>query len=233
MTKPPGTLSVIDKILLAAFKRSGGETQKKFTAEELLVTAWESDKWAFGLRGFEEQHPDANRVYTKIDGTSGLVQKGMLEAEGDRVLRITVAGLSHAQSILVSTDEIDSEMQFKVDRQLQESLVRLLNSREFQEWLEDHSKVSRFREAGNFWGIAPGTPAKAVRKRIGDVERILEAARERMDQMSADRIVEQRGRSLIDRADIDRLLEFHNELKRRFTKDLRILDPEGGYGEVQ
>lgn len=230
MTKEAGSLSVVDKILLAALKCSDAEIRKTFTAEQLLVAAWESDRWAFGLRGFENQHPDANKVYTKIDGTSGLVRRGMLEAEGDRILRITVAGLAQAQSIKMSIGEDMSVVQVKVDRQLQEALVRLINSREFRDWLENPSREWRFREAGSFWGIAPGTPAKTVRKRVGEVERVLEAARQRMDQMSTDSIVEQRGRNLVDRSDIDRLLELHNSLKRRFSRDLRMMDPEGDYG---
>jgi hypothetical protein len=228
------SFSVMDKILLAAVECSDSDVKKSFTAESLLVAAWKSDKWAFGLRGYEEVHLDANRLYTKIDGSSGLVAKGLLKAEGDRILRITEAGLAQGSSLktAVSEGEIDSALQFKVDRALQESLTRLINSQEFRDWLEDKTRVMRFRDAGSFWGIAPGTPAKTVRERIMHLEKTLAAARKRMDEMSTDRIVEQRGRSLIDRQDIERLLEFHNELKKRFRKELRVLDPEGDYGQL-
>jgi hypothetical protein len=43
------------------------------------------------------------------------------------------------------------------------------------------------------------------------------------------RVFEQRGRQLFDREDVERLLEFQAELKKRFQRDLRILDPKGPY----
>jgi hypothetical protein len=229
--KRPSEISLSDKVLLAARECSDGDLKKSFTAEALLVAAWEADKHAFGLRGFEERFPDSNKLYTKIDGKGGLVAKGLLRAEGERTLQITEAGLGRA--ITLSRDVLmepsDRELEAKVERALHESMARLIGSREFQDWMQDRSKPRRFREAGNFWGIAPGTPARTVRERVRNVDQTLTRARQRLNELGVERVLEQRGRLLFDREDVDRLEQFHAELKRRFQKELRILDPEGNY----
>src|SRR6266850_896235 len=46
----------------------------------------------------------------------------------------------------------------------------------FKAWLGDPVKPKYFREAGHFWGIAPGTPARTVRDRILGVDRVLARA---------------------------------------------------------
>jgi hypothetical protein len=126
-------------------------------------------------------------------------------------------------------EPVDKELEIKVERGLHESMARMLSSQEFRAWLLDRSKPSRFREAGNFWGIAPGTPPRTVRERVTQIDQILATARQRLEELGVKRVFEQRGRELFDREDVERLLEFQAELKKRFQKDLRILDPEGTY----
>jgi len=47
-----------------------------------------------------------------------------------------------------------------------------------------------------------------------------------LDERGVEEIVEQRGRVLFDRKDIERCLEFQRILKHRFERDLKMLDPE-------
>ena len=229
--KNVGDVSLGDKVLLAALECSHGNVNQSFTAEALLVTAWTADKRAFGLRGFEESHPDSNKLYTKIDGKDGLVAKGLLQAEGERTLRITDSGLGRALTISrdVLMESVDKELEVKVERALHESMASMLNSHEFQAWLINKSKPSRFREAGNFWGIAPGTPPRTVRERVTRIDQTLATARQRLEELGVEHVIEQRGRALFDRGDVERLMDFQSVLKSRFQKDLKILDPEGKY----
>jgi len=53
--------------------------------------------------------------------------------------------------------------------------------------------------------------------------------RQRLEELGVGRVFEQRGRELFDREDVDRLIEFQTEMRKRFQKDLRILDPQGAY----
>lgn len=91
------------KILLAGLECSGGDLEKTFTMEELAVAAWRLDSAAFGLRGFEEQHPDSERLHRELDsrgkGQKGLVDQGLLTKVRARVYRLTVKGLQRASAL--------------------------------------------------------------------------------------------------------------------------------------
>src|SRR5439155_24362829 len=113
-------------------------------------------------------------------------------------------------------EPVDKELEVKVERGLQESMTRMLSSQEFRVWLSNKSKPNRFREAGNFWGIAPGTPPRTVRERVTQVDQTLATARQRLAELGVRRVFEQRGRQLVDREDVERLVELHNDLKKRF-----------------
>jgi hypothetical protein len=219
-------LSLSDKVLIAAVKLAGGEVTAEFTAEDLVVAVWKRDNGSFGLRGHEALYPDNNKVYTKIDGKSGLVTKGMLAKAGERTLRVTAAGLAHAV-------ELDGGVEFdhsaKLDRAIQDAVRQVLSHPEFNSWLKDPTSPSRFRGAGHFWGIAPGTPPATVRSRVIGIERTLQAALAAIDRRGVSEVVEQRGRVLFDRQDLERALTFHRTLRERFRHDLRRLDPAFGY----
>lgn len=220
------TLSLGDKLLLAAVELSSGSVQRDFTAEDLVVASWQSDKLAFGLRGHEQQHPDSNKVYTKLDGRSGLVTKGWLSKMGERRLKVTQAGLARAVELRGAAD---TDLLAKLDRTLQDTVARILSHPEFVAWLKDRSKPSRFRGAGYFWGIAPGTPAATVRSRVKEIEQTLKAALEVLDKRGVTDVVKQRGQVLFEKRDLELALEFHHNLKTRFANDLKVLDPEGTY----
>jgi hypothetical protein len=220
MTKE--SLSIKDKVLLGALRCSNGNTDQPFTAEQLIVTAWEMDKSAFGLRAFEEKFPDSNRLYTNTDGKDGLVARGFLVKAGERMFRLSLAGL--AAAIALRPENADDQV--KLERELAAKVNKIVSHPVFRDWLKDPSKPTRFHGAGHFWGIAPGTPPRVVRDRLKQVEITLNAALDYMNQRGTDQIFEERGKSLCDRSDIERSLEFHNVLKKRFAKELRILNPE-------
>ena len=62
-------LGLKQQLLLAAAELSAGDSQKTFTAEELLVHAWKQDNQAWGLRGFEISHPDSSKLFKELDYT--------------------------------------------------------------------------------------------------------------------------------------------------------------------
>jgi hypothetical protein len=69
------------QVLIAAVAISGGDLKKTFTAEDLLIIAWEKNKAAWGLRGYEDQHPDPEKIYKELNrrGKNDLVGLGLLE----------------------------------------------------------------------------------------------------------------------------------------------------------
>lgn len=220
------SLGLRDQVLIAALECSGGNTQVEFTMEDLLVSAWKKDKTVWGLRAYETEYPDSDKIHKEVDGRGashkGLVKLGLLERIHQRIYRLTTAGLA-AASTLQPSDLIARE---KADRQLEIAVRRILEHPVFQDWLIDSTRPKYFREAGHFWGIAPGTPPQTVRERVYSVEQILKAALDAPKRKGVDQVTDQRGRLLYEAQDIDRCLQFQATLKKRFGRDLQLLNPK-------
>jgi hypothetical protein len=218
-------LGLKQQILLAAAELSGGDLQTTMTAEELLVSAWNKDRNAWGLRGFENSFPDSSKLFKELDahaGQQGIVGEGLLEKVQRRVFRLTPYGLAEA-SALRPLDAIARE---KADRQLEQAVKQIIAHPVFKDWLKDPLRPKYFREAGYFWGIAPGTPAKTVLERVTLVERTLMAALKALDARRVNELIEQRGKVLFERTDIERCLQFQRVLIERFKRDLELLAPD-------
>jgi hypothetical protein len=218
-------LGLKQQILLAAFELTEGDLNKTFTAEELLVHGWKNDNQAWGLRGFEETHPDSSKLFKELDahaGKQGIVGDGLLEKVHQRVFRLTTTGLAEA-SALRPCDAVARE---KADRQLEQAVKQIIEHAVFKDWLNDHARPKYFREAGHFWGVAPGTPPKTVLERVSAVERTLTAALKALNSRGTNEFTAQRGKVLFERKDIERCLEFQEVLLDRFARDLKLLAPE-------
>lgn len=211
------------QLLLSALECTAGDVRKTFTFEELLVKAWEKNPHSWGLRGFEEKHPDSERIHREVDsrgGTGkGLVGLGLLEKVQTRVYRLTPKGLAEASRISPER----SGFREKAGRQLEEEISRILEHPCFQSWLQDPHKPQRFREAGSFWGIAPGTPEGAIKQRIQRVEDTLKAAQSFLAQRDVVEIATGRGHLLFEAADIERCMEFQRTMKLRFAAEFKVL----------
>lgn len=218
-------LGLREQVLLAALECSSGDCERSFTAEELVVHAWRGDRMAWGLRGFEHDYPDSAKMYKELDahaGKQGIVGMGLLEKVQQRVYRLTPAGLAAASSLKPS----DAIVREKAGRTLEHEIRRILEHPVFRKWLVDPTRPKYFREAGHFWGIAPGTPARTVRDRVGFIDQTLMAAIEFLESRGVREIMEKRGKVLFERQDIERCQEFQATLKKRFARDLRLLDPD-------
>src|SRR5260370_11588576 len=167
MTKPAtanakrGGVTLRKQVLLAALDCSGGDLHKIFTAEDLLLAAWKRDPLAWGLRAHEREHPDSEQIYKELDRVSvggknvrgGLVGLGLLEKVRQRTYRLTPTGLA-AASAITGADPISRA---KAERTLADAIGAVLSHPVFREWLNDPAMPRHFRDAGHFWGIAPGT----------------------------------------------------------------------------
>jgi hypothetical protein len=79
-------------ILRAACELANGSTATRLSLSDVVVRAWQLDP-RLALRGYEDQHPDANRVLAKLCGPEGLIGWGMLARSGDGVVSVTRKGL--------------------------------------------------------------------------------------------------------------------------------------------
>jgi len=211
------------QLLLAALECSKGDLNTTFTFEELLIKAWENDPIAWGLRGFERDHPDSERIHRELDSrgkkNKGLIDQGFIERSEPRVYTLSSKGLTAASQLEPGNDE----MRELVDRTLEAEIHNILEHHTFKEWIKDPREPKRFRQAGRFWGVAPGTPPKVIKQRLGRIEATLEAAANVLDEKEVDEVRKRSGDLLFDRSDIERCLEFHSTLKQRFSSDLKIL----------
>jgi hypothetical protein len=222
-----GRVSLRQQVLLAALDCSGGDLTNSFTAEDLLLAAWKRDPFAWGLRGYEDQHPDSERIYVELDRASvrgrnvrgGLVGIGLLEKVRQRTYRLTPAGLAEASAV----EGADPSIQGKAQRALADEIGRIVSHQVFREWLKDPTLPKHFRDAGHFWEIAPGTPPSVIRTRIARVDNTLRMARSLLEEKGVEGIAARHGKALFDRADIDRVSEFQEALKHRFAKELATL----------
>lgn len=220
MTTDMKELGLRQQALLAALEISLGDPHKSFTAEDILVRAWEKDKNAWGLRGYEQDHPDPEKMYKELERRDkGLVGQGLLERVRPLIYRITPAGLAAASELEPSS----LATREKAGRAIENSIRVILEHPVFQTWLKDASRPNQFREVGHFWGVAPGTPPKAARERVERVEATLTAALRLLDSLGVEEMRETRGRTLFDREDITRCLEFQYAMKQRFARELQIL----------
>ena len=234
-------LTLTEKVLLAAFALQKSDIKKRFTAEDLLVEVWKQDQGAFGLRNYEQKYPDSNKLFTKLDGKDGLVRKGLLKKVADRTYSLTPAGMSLATSI----QPVDEQTELKVNRELYEVIKKILNHQVFAEWLTDPKKPDKFKDAGWFWGIAPGNPPTVVEERLANLEQSLQEAKKKASTSGGRVVIDIKGidknvkdiliakgnsqldgyksKIFLDLKDINRCLEFHETLKKRFEKELKIM----------
>jgi len=223
----PRRAGLREQVLLAALDCSGGDLDKTFTSEDLLVAAWKRDRFAFGLRGYEQEFPDNDKVRKELDSrgarqgsaSTGLVSSGFLLRVRERMYRLTPAGLAAAAEVVGA----EPDARGKAERGLADALGAILSHSVFRAWLKDSSSPKHFRDSGHFWGVAPGTPARVIQTRILDVDRTLEKALSLLDAGGVDEVAARHGKALFDRADIERAMTFQAMLKERFAKDLVTL----------
>lgn len=215
-------VSLRQQVLQAALECSDGDLQKTFSPEDLLLAAWRRNPLAWGLRGHEREYPDSERLRMELDRASvrgGMVGLGFFEKVRQRVYRLTPAGLLAANDVSGE----DEGVKGRVERSIADAVSDILSHQVFVKWLTDQNCPKYFRDAGHFWGVAPGTPPGVIRSRIANVDQTLQSAQTLLEQRSVDAISAQHGRKLFDRVDIGRALEFQQSLKAKFKNDLRAL----------
>lgn len=210
------------QLLVAALACSEGDLDRTFSSEELLVAAWKRDPTSWGLRGYEREFPDSHRIHRELDsrgkGQKGIAGSGFLEKVQPRTYRLTPKGLEAATS-----QGATSEVRERIDRVFEGEVKRIIGHPTFVGWLRDPTTPKSFRDAGHFWGVAPGTPENVVVRRVQAVEETLLAARELLETRALNEVGDKQGRLLFDKTDVERGLEFHSEMRKRFAKELGVL----------
>lgn len=147
------------------------------------------------------------------------MQLGWLDKVRPRVYRMTIKGLAETGR----TKPEHKVVREKIRRQSEDEVRAIIDHPTFRQWLTDPERPRKFRDAGAFWNIAPGTPPDVIRRRIQHVDDVLESALELLKQAGVEGLGSGRGALLFERTDIERSREFQRTLKARFAQDLKVL----------
>jgi hypothetical protein len=213
-------LSVADKLVIAAWKLDE-DNHASFTAEQLVVTAWQMYPETFGLRGFLDSsqmptYPDSNRVFAEIMGTKPVRHRGWLEKVGNKTYRLTDAGRRRAEETTGRT----STRRAALDRRALEEVRRLLGARAIEKHRSGRSTDITFLDACALWGITPRSTAKEFSTRVTNFELLLDGV---STVIGDENFVLEHGGVSYTREDIDMLRDLSNELKARFRTEIGVI----------
>src|SRR5262249_46603492 len=147
--------TVPEKILLAAFhlEEIG---QSPFSAEALIVSAWQKYPRTFGLKGYDEQYPDSNKVLASIMGEKGLARRGWLVTMGQKLHSLSREGRQAVRRLLQGEEQpttIKSDRPIKLSRDHDKQPQGLFVTSAYEKTREGRHQELTFADACRFWGI--------------------------------------------------------------------------------
>jgi DNA-binding PadR family transcriptional regulator len=215
------------KILIAAF-RLEEKGHSPFSAEELIVAAWQESQRTFGLKGFIELYPDSNRVLSCIMGEKGLARRGWLSKMGKKLYSLSRQGKEEARRLLEGGAEATAgslprttrpkPVQAPVVRELEQHLMNLISAPAVRRFSEGMKREISYRDACRFWGLSDNIHGEAVDKQLSKVQ---DAIAEAEGMMVGDNLELSNGQS-ISSEDLKDLVTVHKFLLEQFTRHLSL-----------
>ena len=218
-------LTVPEKLLLAALEAR--RESATFTAEDLVVTAWQLYPDTFGLSGYADKYPDSNRVLTNIMGTKGMRGKGWLRKVGEKQYRLSSAGLTEG-AVLLEKDgsegaqEASNYLRAELNRNMVRALDRLVSAPAARKVLADTGEQLTFRDACGFWDITARSNANTLRAKLAEATALLKQAVKLLGRKR-----ESAGLRLpsgkITSEGLRRLSDLHEEMQETFRAELEVI----------
>lgn len=209
-------LTVADKLLLAAWKIEQ-KGKRPFSAEDLVVSAWELFPDAFSLGGYEL--PDSNRVFAEIMGSKPLRQQGLIVRAGQKMYRLSEAGIERATALGIRAP-LEKRKKVTLARQTLDELKRALACKAVSKFNVGAKDEITFHDACALWRISPRSSAIELAGRINNLQRIIETARAALSGTDA---AIDHGGTPVRVADLDLLVQINQHLQERFKKELDVI----------
>jgi hypothetical protein len=218
-----------EKLLLAAshLEEAG---QSPFSAEALIVSAWQKFPRTFGLKGFEDKYPDSNRVLAQIMGEKGLPNRGWMVKVGQKLYSLTRDGRQVVRKLLQGEEvpPLTSKRAAPVDRlpkELDILLQTLLCASVLAKARQSRQEEWTFAEACRFWGLGERT-GNAVDTRLDELQSQL---------VQAEKVLTNGPQMLGNGVEITaeqagQLADLHHQLEQRFARHLNLLRSRASYG---
>jgi hypothetical protein len=210
-------------MILVAASQLEDQGQSPFSAEDLIVQAWREFPGSFGLKGYANQHPDANRVLSSIMGERGLARRGWLCKMGQKMYSLSPDGRKFVRKLTQGdVEEVDEceveDAKPRLPSDQEKHLLALLDSVAVEKHTTGQDYELTFADAHRFWDIGENTKGELVDKTLQHTVDILAAARELCK--SSGLVIDQREISV---EEIDMLSDVSNYLKDRFSRHLNLL----------
>jgi hypothetical protein len=214
-----------EKILLAALKLEQ-EGKSPFSAESIVVAAWQEFPRTFGLKGYADQYPDSNKVLSSLMGQRGLVQRGFLNKMGQKLYSLTREGRRWVAAMTGQPAQTTPEMTSPGKRlsmpsgDRNELLQRLFDSAAVHKHLNGKRSETHFTDACRFWGITTDATDQAqtcIFQVRGAVEYLLAVV-----CIDGEATVLGNGRC-VEKDDAEVLRDVNAFLEQRFARHLALL----------
>lgn len=227
MSRTEKRLTSAEIIVLAAHDlSSAGMTE--FSEWQLSVAAWKRDASRFGMRGFEDQHPDHKRVMKEIMGTAPTnpINKGLLHKTRANYYELTSLGRSEVAQLVEMHDVRDAQP--RSPEQLYADIAKYTAHRVFQSWLKDPEEPRTWLGASAFLGLTRNDPTE-LRKRIREPQKAAADGLAWLEQTGREQMFRGPvgGSAPITRSDLQRLAEFVHLLEKRFATQIGAIQRRG------
>jgi hypothetical protein len=214
-------MTTVEKILLAGHELEN-KGRSPFSAEELVVKAWENDKSLFGLQGYSDLYPDSNRILTNIMGTKGLKGKGWIEKVGEKLYKLTASGTSIA-TVLADSARVPAARAGTIDRKEMAIVVRMLESPAFKKKIAQDEENILFRDACKFWGISSYSDASTVTTQFRVNKDVLANLEKAVAASAKGRLAIPYSKEEIDKEKVASLIKANEFLRTKFFNEIENL----------
>ena len=214
--------TVPEKILLAAYDLEE-QGQSPFSAEALIVAAWQKFPRTFGLKGYADQYPDSNKVLSSIMGEKGLARRGWLAKMGQKLYTLTREGKQSVRRLLQGEEAQPVERTAKLAREQEKFLLGLLANPAVEKFQQGLKLELTFADACRFWGITESLRGDALDSRLNRMR----AGLAEVDRMLTPHGIDLTNGRNVSEEDVRLLHKVDDYLSDRFGRHLTLLRNRG------
>ena len=196
--------------------------QSPFSAEALIVVAWQKYPRTFGLKGYDEQYPDSNKVLASIMGEKGLARRGWLLKMGQKLYALSHEGRGAVRRLLRGdepAEKVKSARPIKLSKEHDKLMQELFVASAYEKFREGRQQELTFADACRFWSITDNLSGEALDARLDHLRAALAEIERQIGTGSANL---GDGHN-IGTEDIAQMCAIHKHLSERFGRHLTLL----------
>jgi hypothetical protein len=217
-------LSASDEVLLAAANLATADPKREFTEWELTIEAWKLNRNRWGMRGFEEGHPDHKRVMNEIMGKGSIVSQGWLVRTRPNHYALTPAGLARASGL---TAPYDTRLR---SVHIYDEISRFVFHRVFDSYIMNQTEPTTWLGAAAFLGLTKNDP-EVLETQLAAIRRAISDTLSFMSENTTETLRRGDAGRVISRERVERLARFVDVLSDRFRGQLDAIRRKGNQSQ--